>query len=303
MKNFILKIILLAVIPVPLFLLMGLRQEKDEVITFKRKLFEQYRGSTQCLITGTSHTLTGINPTLFPIKAFSVADDSKPVEVDIEIIEKNINLLPNLKYVIIPVDYFTLYFTGLHEKSAAKYYHHWGLKDGYIKSYFYLKRFHAFTCGFLLNEHNCDDQYDTLMGYRPQFADLSKTSDSFRLRACQLKINYWNDLWIDTSNVQTIYTRLEGFIFMLQKRNIQTILVTMPVCKTLYSRFDPVLLKRNNQLIDNLTHSTHAKYVNLQNNNLLAADSLYKDIDHLNDKGATIATKIISDFITSEKEP
>lgn len=71
----------------------------------------------------------------------------------------------------------------------------------------------------------------------------------------------------------------------------------MPVCQELYTRFDTVLLKRNNQLIDILTHSTHVKYINLQNNHLLAADSLYKDVDHLNDKGATIATNIIKDSL------
>jgi len=298
MKKFIIKIILLAFIPVPLFLLMGLRLEKDRIITSKRQLFEQYKGSTQCLITGTSHTLTGINPTLLPIKALSISEDSKPVEVDIEIIEKNIAQLRNLKYVIIPVDYFTLYFTGLQEQSTPKYYHHWGLKDGFIKSY-PLKRFHAFTCGFLLSENKITDPDNSLMGYWPMFTDLSKLSADTIITKCQKKLDTWNNYWIDTSNAQTIYTRLEGFIFMLQKRNIQTILVTMPVCKTLYSRFDPVLLKRNNQLIDNLTHSTHAKYINLQNNNLLAADSLYKDIDHLNDKGATIATGIIGNYITN----
>lgn len=296
MKKLILKIILLAFIPVPLFLLLGLRQEKDKIITAKRHLFEQYKGSTQCLITGTSHTMTGINPTLLPMKTLSIAEDSKPVEVDIEIIEQNIDQLLNLKYVIIPVDYFTFYYTGLQEKSTFKYYHHWGLKNGFIKDY-HLKRYHAFTCGFQINEHEYVENNDPLMGYRPMFTDLSKVSADSKLTSCNGKVTYWHEYWIDTSCTQKIYTRLEGFISMLQKRNIQTILITMPVCQELYTRFDPVLLKRNNQLIDILTHSTHVKYINLQNNHLLAADSLYKDVDHLNDKGATIATNIIKDSL------
>lgn len=135
------------------------------------------------------------------------------------------------------------------------------------------------------------------MGYRPMFTDLSKVSADSKSTSCYGKVTYWHEYWIDTSSTPKIYTRLEGFISMLQKRNIQTILVTMPVCQELYTRFDTVLLKRNDQLIDILTHSTHAKYVNLQNNHLLAADSLYKDVDHLNDKGATIATNIIKDSL------
>ncbi|MBO9204768.1 MULTISPECIES: hypothetical protein [Niastella] len=66
---------------------------------------------------------------------------------------------------------------------------------------------------------------------------------------------------------------------------------------------DPALLKRNYQLIDSLSHSTNTKYINLQNNHLLAADSLFYDIDHLNDKGATVATNILKDTLLSNDHP
>jgi len=298
MKKLILKIGKLSVIPLLVLLLMGLSQEQDRVVNLKRQLFEQYKGSTQCLIVGTSHALMGLNPTVFPFKALNIAEEAKPIEVDIEIIEKNINQLPQLKYVIIPIDYFTFYFTGLQEGSAPKYYHHWGLKDGFIRSY-YFKRYHALTCGFMINEHDTYDQYDTIMGYRAQYEDLSKISMSWRLNKYRSKYKDWNKYWIDTTSTERNYKRIANFISMLQKRNIQTILVTLPVCTQFYTYYDPKFNSRNNQLTGNLLHSTNARYINLQNNPLLTADSLYRDIDHLNYKGATIATKIISDFITN----
>jgi hypothetical protein len=86
---------------------------------------------------------------------------------------------------------------------------------------------------------------------------------------------------------------------MLQQKQIQTILVTMPVCQPFYPYFDTNLVKKNDQLINNLLQNTSAKYINLQNDPSLAADSLFFDIDHLNDKGAAIATNIISNFITN----
>ena len=297
MKKLILKIGKLSIIPLLVLLLMGLSQEQDRVVNLKRQLFEQYKGSTECLIIGTSHALMGLNPTIFPFKALNIAEEAKPIEVDIEIIEKNINQLPHLKYVIIPIDYFTFYFNGLHEESAPKYYHHWGLKDGFIRSY-YFKRYHAFTCGFMLHEHDTYDQYDTIMGYRAQYEDLSKLSMSFRLNKYQAKHNDWNKYWIDTTSTQRIYKRIDNFISMLQKRNIQTILVTLPVCTQFYTYYDPKVNSSNNQLIDKILQSTNARYINLQNNPLLTADSLYRDIDHLNYKGASIATRLISDFIT-----
>lgn len=294
MIPFILKICRLSIVPALVILLLGLRQEQDRVVTLKRQLFEQHKAGIECLITGTSHTLNGINPTLLPVKALNIAEESKAVEIDIEIIEKNLHRLPHLKYVIIPVDYITFYFTGRSE--AAKLYHHWNLKEGFIRSYS-IKRYHAFTCGFLFNEYNKDDQNDTIMGYRAEFEDLSKASPDYRLHKYQRKIIDWNRYWIDTGSAPQIYNRLVNFISMLQTKQIQTILVTMPVCKPFYGYLDPKLLNKNKQLIDSILHTTNAKYINLQNNQLFAADSLFFDIDHLNDKGAAIATAVIRDSL------
>lgn len=297
MKKLIVKIVTLSLIPALAILLIGLRQEQDRIVTLKRQLFEQYKGSVQCLITGTSHTLSGINPTLLPVTSLNLAENGKPVELDMEIIEKNLDQLPKLKYVIFPVDYFTFYFTGLHEESAAKLYHHWNLKDGFIKSY-YFKRYHAFTCGFLLNEHNTPDQYDTIMGYRARFADLSKADLNYRLKKYRRKIIDWNTYWIDTSSSQQIYNRFLHFITKLEEKQIKTILVTMPVCQQFYPYLDTNLLTKNRQLIDDLLQHTNATYINMQHYPSLAADSLFADIDHLNDKGAAIATAIIKNTMS-----
>lgn len=296
MLKFIFKICQLSIVPVLVLFLVGIRQEQDRVVTLKRKLFEQHKSSVECLITGTSHTLNGINPTLLPLKALNIAEESKAVEIDIEIIEKNLHQLPHLKYVVIPVDYITFYFTGKREGSAAKLYHHWHLKEGFINSYS-IKRYHAFTCGFLLNEYNTDDLNDSIMGYRAEFKDLSKASPDYRRHKYRRKIIDWNKHWIDTGSAPKIYKRLVNFISMLQQKGIQTILVTMPVCKPFYACLDPKLLNKNKQFIDSIVHTTNAKYINLQNNKVFEADSLFYDIDHLNDKGAALATGIIRDSL------
>jgi hypothetical protein len=302
MKKLMLKIGTLSVLPALAILLIGLRQEQDRIVTLKRQLFEQYKGSVQCLITGTSHTLSGINPTLLPVTTLNLAENAKPAELDMEIIEKNLHQLPQLKYVIFPVDYFTFYFTGLHEGSAAKLYHHWNVKDGFIRSY-YFKRYHAFTCGFLLNEHPSGDEDDSLMGYQARLKDLSKADLNYRLKKYRRKIIDWNTYWIDTSSSRQIYNRFLHFITTLEEKKIRTILVTMPVCQQFYPYLDTNLLKKNSQLIDGLLEHTNATYINLQNYPSLAADSLFADIDHLNDKGAAIATGIIEDNISRCSNP
>jgi len=298
MKKFIVKVIILSVLPVLAVLLIGLRQEQDRIVTLKRQLFEQYKGSVQCLVTGTSHTLNGINSTLLPVNTLNIGETGKPAELDMDIIEKNLKQLPKLKYVIFPVDYFTFYFTGLHDEDAVKLYHHWNIKNGFIKSYF-LKRYHAFVCGFLLNEHNDVDQYDTSMGYKAEFAEFSKLDWNYRFRKCQRKIIDWNRYLIDTGSSQQIYNRFTDFVSKLEEKQIKTILVTMPVCQQFYDCLDTNLLKKNKQLIDGLLHHTKATYINLQDQPSLVADSLFFNVDHLNDKGATIATNIINTAMSS----
>jgi len=43
--------------------------------------------------------------------------------------------------VVIPVDYFTLYFDGENENYTKRYYHHWNLNTSFFK-------FHIFECTF-----------------------------------------------------------------------------------------------------------------------------------------------------------
>jgi len=271
------------------------KQQYHASYSNKRRLLDANKEQISCLIAGSSHTYQGINPALFPIKTINIAEVNKPIQIDIEIIEKYINQLPNLKYVIIPIDYFTFYFSGLSELFSPRYYHHWNLKEGYINA-FYLKRLHVFTCGFSLTEYDKNvDQ--TPLGYWPHYENLASLTEDLKNTNCKIRLDAWNRFWIDTSNTSFIYKRILDLTALLAKKKIEPIFVTMPVCSKFYNYFDSSLLSKNALLLNQIIAITRAKYINLQNNPVFKSDSLFADIDHLNDKGATIATNIIKDLL------
>jgi hypothetical protein len=296
MNRFLIKIVQLLLFTLLILSVIGFYKQQDHIISAKRSLFEINKKQINGLIIGTSHSYWGINPTLFPFKAINIAEINKPIEVDIEIIEKNIDQFPVLKYVFIPIDYFTFYYTGSKEPYSARYYHHWGLKNGYINSYC-LKKFHVFTCGFSLIESDISKEQDPLLGYLPKYDALSALSETEKMNNCEKRISTWNEHWIDTNNTSYLCKRITDLGVLLKKRRIQPIFINMPVSKMFYTYYDAKIILRNEELLNQIINTTQAKYINLQSNPAFTSDSLFCDIDHLNDKGATIATNLIREFV------
>ena len=61
------------------------------------------------LFLGSSHSYFGVNPVFITGKAFNAANVSQSIDLDYEIIKKYKNNWNKLKYIIIPIDYFTLF--------------------------------------------------------------------------------------------------------------------------------------------------------------------------------------------------
>jgi len=299
MNLFVKKISILLLLTFILLFVIIILKERDSIVTSKRYLFESNKSSIECLIIGTSHTFMGINPKLFPFKTINIAENGKPIEVDIEIIEKNINNLPNLKYVIIPIDYFTLYFSGMKERSTAKFYHHWNLKDGMIRSYS-SERYHFFTCGYsFYNEILKKQTNDSNSGYNPEVNDFSKSTPSQQKNYCEKKMDSWNQFFIDTSISIYVQKRVQKLVTLLKEKKIHTILVTMPVSEAFSKEYDKNLVRKNSLFIQKLSKESNSLYINLENYYQFKNDSLFNDGDHLNSKGALIATVEIKKRILS----
>lgn len=125
MKKILKKIslFLLPIVLLGLIFEVMLRRIPNEY-SYKRTYLEQHADSIQILFLGSSHAYLGINPQYISANSFNAAISSQSIDYDLQILQKFDKQLTHLKYVVLPISYFTL-FTNLSQAAEAwrvKYY-------------------------------------------------------------------------------------------------------------------------------------------------------------------------------------
>ena len=203
MHKFIVQLIKHLLLTLSLFSLYILIFDKFFNSHDKSKLFNNDIVTTKTILTGTSHTLWGLDPKLFTFRTINISEINKPIIIDLEIIKKYHKKTPNLEYVIIPVDYFTLFYTGDCDAFAKKYWHHWGLKnkDSHL--------FHFVDCKIAT-------PIDLFTKKNPELSNFVKQKgvyNSIKHRANMLRrINAWHNNWMNLKNYILIKSEILQFI-------------------------------------------------------------------------------------------
>lgn len=254
------------------------------------------------LFLGSSHTYYGINPNFVSGSAFNASHISQSIDLDYKIIKKYKNNWNVLEYIIIPIDYFTLFSrlsNGIEYWRVKNYnlYYDMQLSNSLsdhsellsvsfksnlsrINSYYFLNKT-SMTCSEL--------------GFGNNFInnkDLVKTGKEAALRHTKS----------DLSKLDESVGILKEIINFASKNNIRIIFYTSPAYKTYVSNLDL------NQM--NLTLNTLNELVEKNKNcsyfNLLEDPSFdsfdFRDADHLNPKGAKKLSLKIDELILNEIE-
>ena len=97
----------------------------------------EHANEIEILILGNSHATYGVDPSSFSTFAFNIANVGQSIYFDKELTLQNLEKLKNLKYVLISVDYHSLYFSRQRgERNIWSYYGN-GIKypsDNYKKA-------------------------------------------------------------------------------------------------------------------------------------------------------------------------
>jgi hypothetical protein len=119
MKKIIRKIciFLLPVVLLGLIFEVMLRRIPNEY-KYKREYMEQHADSINVLFLGSSHAYLGINPKYMSANSFNAAISSQSFDYDLLILQKFDKQLTHLKYIVLPISYFSL-FTNLSEASES----------------------------------------------------------------------------------------------------------------------------------------------------------------------------------------
>ncbi len=62
----------------------------------------------ECIVLGSSHTMNGIDPSVFSYNTYNVAEYSQTIDLDYYILHKYEKELDSLKYIILPISTFSL---------------------------------------------------------------------------------------------------------------------------------------------------------------------------------------------------
>jgi hypothetical protein len=287
---------------------------------YKEKLSGLHKNekNVELLIFGNSHANYDIDPSQFNAKAYNMAMVNQSLFYDHAIFEKEINKLPNLKYVVLSLDYHTLYFSsqGLRDnwiyydygidnniETASKVSLFWfgytpkisfAMLKSDIKKHIVSFRKHKKTVNY--HVENGVDILDTMSnGWIPYKAGKHKkiTAKSAKKIAAIFNSKI-NNLGERQRNIKL----LKSFLEELKKRNITPIIVTLP-CHELYIKsIDNTLREKDSTEVASIVNQYGGAYFDYLH--FVKDENMYYDCDHMNRKGAAYFTRRLNHDIISK---
>jgi hypothetical protein len=136
MKKFIKKLLIFFIIPM---FFIGISAELllrniPNDYSYKKSYLDEKSNIIEVLFLGSSHVYHGINPEYSKFKSFNAAHVSQSLDFDLAILEKYENNWSNLKYIVIPIDYFSMYKTletGTEKWRVKNYSIYYGIHKDY----------------------------------------------------------------------------------------------------------------------------------------------------------------------------
>lgn len=303
MKKFIIKtiLILLPLLVVAISMELLIRNIPNDY-EYKKEFLDANSNTIEVLFFGSSHTYYGVNPKYISGNAFNASHISQSLDYDYEILMKYKKNWNKLHYIILPIDYFTLFSkvsTGVESWRVKNYQIYYNinktinLSDNFeilsIKSkqnikriyFYYFKNKSSITCSKL--------------GYgNVETEKLNLLESGIEAAKRHTKV--------DQLHLEENIIILKKIIDYATKNNIHILFYTSPAYPTYVSNLDKTQLKRTFKTINILTvNNLNCSYYNfLEDTSFVATD--FRDADHLNEVGAKKLTLKLNDLIKNKSE-
>ena len=282
--------ILILVVPLELLL----RNIPNEY-TFKSTYLREHGDSIHTLVLGNSHAYYGIDPNQLSFPGFNASHISQSIDLDLLLLRNHIEAMPNLKYLVIPMDYFTLFSrtaTGNEPWRMKNYqiYHGLEVADN-ISNYSEVLSLPLGTnCirlfSYYINQKSaigCNE-----LGYSNtpvKTSDLVKTGRQSAIRHTKTDRTYCKQ------SVQMIADMID----LASNKSIQVIIITYPVYQSYQDHLDKSQLKTTIETATQFAvDNPWVTYLNMLTDQRFGSAD-FRDGDHLNHIGATKLTKILDE--------
>ena len=287
MKKFWLHILKI-IVPIFIFFLVleiAIRKIPNDY-QLKKSYLDKNASKINTLIVGSSHAFYGINPKYFSKHTFNAAYVSQTLDLDEELLHRYKDKLTNLKTIIIPISYFSLFETL--ETDVEK----WRLKNyilyyGFENKYHFTYNFETLNNDILLNLKKTVKYYainksfitSSNFGWGTNFN--SNERKKFEGQYTAKKHTVKNFKLFD-GNIKS----LQKIIKMCQKKNIKILFITTPTHLSYYKNLNQIQLSKITKTINELVQKNqNCSYLNLLKSDKFITSDFY-DADHLNDIGA-----------------
>jgi len=247
--------------------------------------------SIEVLILGSSHAMDGVDPNQFTLYAHNLAFGSQSIYFDRKLAEKYLPDLPRLKYVLLTLDFNSLYYD--HDDGRDffyKYYYDINYKNRRFYKESLLQSFFVYTPEQTLSLMVSNRQIKLVKGRnsgggRNDEKVMSIESNELRAKGFENTVKTWKD-------GDSVLNDLEALINLLQSHNIVPILITFPNYSLMRSFLDTSVVERNRSIGNALSQKYQIPYLDyFEDDSFTVAD--YFNCDHLNEKGAEKLSKKI----------
>ena len=271
--------------------------------SYKRNYLDQNSNQIETLFLGSSHSLYAVNPEYLNSNSFNAAHVAQSLDYDVEILKKYANQMDKLKYIIVPIDYFSLYNrleTGVEYWRIKNYTIYYGFdkSSGFVENlellngkwsensfrvYKYLwKKKSEISC----NQRGWGTNYNS-----KNKQDLFVTAKAAAKRHAKKSISFFDE------NVKIV----DEIISIAKSKNVKVIFYTCPAYKTYVSQLNQEQLQKTILTIKGIQNlNTNVFYYNFLNDAKFTAKDFY-DADHLNEIGAEKFSKKMDSIIIKLK--
>jgi hypothetical protein len=293
MRNFLLSVLLFC-LPICLLILSAelyLRFRPSGFAQKKEQLVNNV-DSIEVLIVGSSHAMHGIIPEQLTLNAQNIAYGSQTIYFDKRIIEKYLPRLKKLKYVVLDLDYSSLYIDHAENRDFFyKYYYDIDFKDRKFYKEFFLQSFFVYSL-----KQTVRLLEDDIWGKEAEIARKKWLgSEEYQEDVCSFEKNksrsqaFNNDI-DNYKGGSDVLKDLESLIVTLESKHITPIVLTYPVYPVMRTFYYKKVLEENKQISDYLVQKYGVIQLDYEDDDSFIVSDYY-DCDHLNKLGAEKLTQ------------
>ena len=275
----------------------------------------EHANEIEILILGNSHATYGVDPSSFSDFAFNIANVGQSIYFDKELTLQNLKKLKNLKYVLISLDYHSLYFSSQKgERNIWSYYGN-GIKhpskdynkadiSPFLFGYDPRVSFSLLKKGILnkwkFRDHDFFIDYDVELGVlltdtiEKGYVSFSGTDSTFfNTNYYTNKINGFDNLVNSSpSEKKLVLNELDQLISTLQNNGVKPILFSTPTFKEYNTFLDSSIINNNQIDSKNLCKKYNIEFWDYAYYHNFNIDEFFNP-DHLNKKGAARFSKML----------